>query len=96
MAREDGFTENIISRLQERVAKNLAVLYNHWMQDGGIPIAHATAKNFFIFKSTPDIKGATIDELGPISATSVFFKILEVLIKKRIETGTLGKRIVQL
>ena len=96
MAREDGFTGNIISRLQERVAKNLAMLFNHWMQDGGIPMAHATAKNFFIFKGTPDIKGATIDELRPISATSVFFKILEVIIKKIIETGTLGKRILQL
>ena len=95
MAREDGFTGNIISRLQERVAKNLAMLFNH-MQDGGISMAHATAKNFFFFKSTPDIKGSTIDELRPISATSVFFKILEVIIKKRIETGTLGKRIVQL
>ena len=59
----------------------------NWLENGGIPIPHATAKNFFIFKNTPGVKGATIDELRPISATSIFFKILEIIIKKRIEDG---------
>ena len=50
-----------------------------------MPIIHTTAKNFFIFKGNPKPEGNTIDELRPISATSYMFKLLEIIIKNRIE-----------
>ena len=48
---------------------------------------HATAKNFFIFKGAPKESGNTIDELRPISATSFLFKLLEIVLKGRIDRG---------
>ena len=52
-----------------------------------MPKVHATARNFFIFKGPPKDTGNTIDELRPISATSYLFKLLEIVIKNRIEKG---------
>ena len=46
---------------------------------------HATAKNFFIFKTDSKREGNTIDELRPISAMSFLFKLLEIVIKNRID-----------
>ena len=48
---------------------------------------HATAKNFFIFKGATKESGNTIDELRPISATSFLFKLLEIVLKGRIDRG---------
>ena len=50
-----------------------------------MPTIHTTAKNFFIYKGNPKPEGNTIDELRPISATSYLFKLLEIIIKNRIE-----------
>ena len=52
-----------------------------------MPIVHATARNFFIYKGAPSESGNTIDELRPISATSFLFKLLEIIIKGRIDRG---------
>ena len=52
-----------------------------------MPKIHATARNFFIYKGPPKDSGNTIDELRPISATSYLFKLLEIVIKNRIEKG---------
>jgi hypothetical protein len=57
------------------------------MDNGGIQQIHATAKNFFIYKDMPNPTGNTIDELRPISATSYFFKLLEIILKDRVERG---------
>ena len=51
--KEDGFLGTRINYLQERIARNLTELYNYWLSDGGIPIFHTTARNFFVFKSPP-------------------------------------------
>ena len=50
-----------------------------------MPNVHATAKNFFIFKTDTKKEGNTIDEQRPISATSFLFKLLEIVIKNRID-----------
>jgi len=71
--------------LQELIAKNLTTLINYWINNGGLPNVHATAKNFFIFKTDAKKEGNTIDELRPISATSFLFKLLEIVIKNRID-----------
>ena len=52
-----------------------------------MPIVHATSRNFFIYKGAPSESGNTIDELRPISATSFLFKLLEIIIKGRIDRG---------
>ena len=61
-----------------------------------MPISHATAKNFFIYKGTPNPDGNTIDELRPISATSYLFKLLEIIIKNRIDNGMKNRKIKSL
>ena len=61
-----------------------------------MPIIHTTAKNFFIFKGNPKPKGNTIDELRPISARSYLFKLLEIIIKNRIEQMMENKTIQEL
>jgi hypothetical protein len=61
-----------------------------------MPICHATAKNIFIYKGTPNPNGNTIDELRPISATSYLFKLLEIIIKNRIDGGMSNRRIKSL
>jgi hypothetical protein len=61
-----------------------------------MPICHATAKKFFIYKGTPNPNGNTIDELRPISATSYLFKLLEIIIKNRIDGGMSNRRIKSL
>lgn len=67
--------------------ENIAEILNYWIQNQGMPKVHATARNFFIFKGPPKDTGNTIDELRPISATSYLFKLLEIVIKNRIEKG---------
>ena len=67
------------------IAKNLTTLLNYWINNGGMPNVYATAKNFFIFKTDTKKEGNTIDELRPISATSYLFKLLEIVIKNRID-----------
>ena len=57
---------------------------------------HATARNFFIFKGNAVPGKDTIDQLRPISATSIIFKMLEIVLKKRIEEAVKSKRIKQL
>ena len=96
MERDDGFLNTRISYIQNRIAKNLTTLFNHWLKDGGLPFPHVTSKNFFIFKNLTGKKAASIDELRPISVTSIFFKMLEVILKKRIEDSTKGLRIAKL
>jgi hypothetical protein len=76
-----------VACLHYRIATNLKSLLNYWITNGGMPQVHATAKNFFIYKDTPKPEGNTIDELRPISATSYFFKLLEIILKDRIERG---------
>lgn len=71
-------------------------LLNYWLKRDGIPVIHATAKNFFIFKGKCKEEGNTIDELRPISATSYLFKVLEVIIKNRIENLMQDKLIKEL
>ena len=70
-------------------------MLNYWINNGGLPNVHATAKNFFIFKTDAKKEGNTIDELRPISATSFLFKLLEIVIKNRIDhymdTGIIKK-----
>ena len=51
MERDHGFLDTRISYLQNRIAKNLTALYNYWLEDGGMPHPHVTAKNFFIYKN---------------------------------------------
>lgn len=53
-----------------------------------MPLAHSTAKNFFIYKTAVKKEGNTIDEFRPISATSFLFKLMEIIIKNRIEKLT--------
>lgn len=76
-----------------KVAKSLTTLYNYWLEGEGIPIIHTTARNFFIFKGNTDTHSCTIDQLRPISATSILFKMLEMIIKNRVETSIKAKRI---
>ena len=61
-----------------KVAKSLTTLYNYWLAGEGIPIIHTTARNFFIFKGNTETRSCTIDELRPISATSILFKMLDM------------------
>jgi len=61
-----------------------------------MPICHATAEIFDIYKGTPNPNGNTIDELRPISATSYLFKLLEIIIKNRIDGGMSNRRIKSL
>jgi hypothetical protein len=79
--------QDLVTCLHYRIATNLKSLLNYWITNGGMPQVHATAKNFFIYKDTPKPEGNTIDELRPISATSYFFKLLEIILKDRIERG---------
>ena len=44
-----------------------------------------TAKNFFIYKKQYENGPYSIDEFRPISATSLFYKILEIILKNRID-----------
>ena len=44
-----------------------------------------TAKNFFIYKKQCENGPYFIDEFRPISATSLFYKILEIILKNRID-----------
>ena len=78
-------TRNLIDLLEFNISRNLASLFNLWLSDGHLPAIHATAKNFFIFKNQVDGQLNTIDELRPISATSIFFKLMEIIIKKRLD-----------
>jgi hypothetical protein len=82
--------------LQDLIARNISTLLSHWIRKDGMPIAHATAKNFFIYKTKAKPEGNTIDEFRPISATSFMFKLLEIIIKKRIEDYTATGTILRL
>ena len=79
-----------------KVAKSLTTLYNYWLVGEGIPIIQTTARNFFIFKGNTETRSCTIDQLRPISATSILFKMLEMIIKNRVETSIKTKRIRQI
>ena len=67
------------------MAQNLTALLNYWIEKDGLPQINATAKNFFIFKGDKKEEGNQIDELRPISATTYFFKLMETILKRRIE-----------
>ena len=56
-------------------------MFNYWFQRKEIPKQHDTVRNFFIYKNEVNVNGNTIDEFRPISATSLFFKIIEITIK---------------
>ena len=88
-----GDEETLLGYLQGKISRSLAVLYNYWLERDGLPVIHSTAKNFFIFKGGTNSNLCTIDTLGPISATSIIFKMLEMIIKKRAETSIKAKRI---
>ena len=46
---------------------------------------HATLRNFFIYKELKSPLGNYIEDFRPISATPYFFKLLEMILKSRIE-----------
>ncbi len=47
------------------------------MEHENIPLTHTTSRLIFIYKKSKQESGDFIDELRPISVTSVFFKIIE-------------------
>lgn len=96
LERQSRSDKTLLECLQDKVAKSLTVLYNYWIQGEGIPLVHSTARNFFIYKSDADPKTCTIDQLRPISATSIVFKLMEIVIKNRIEKEVRTKRVKQL
>lgn len=71
-------------------AKNITLVLNYWFQQKSIPPNHATSKIIFIYKNPKDPLGNPLNDFRPISVTSPLFKLMELLIKKRIETLTLN------
>lgn len=77
-----------IDQAQLSIAKNLTNLFNKWLSEKQIPKLHTTNKMFFIYKNISAIQGGTkIEDLRPISVTSILYKILELSIKQHITLG---------
>jgi hypothetical protein len=67
------------------MAKNLTLLLNQWLQRKAIPPEHTTSRLILIAKKPIDKQnGNTLDEFRPLAVTSVLFKLLEVLVHKRL------------
>jgi len=72
--------------LLDTVSLNLTTLINHWLRNKNIPAIHNTARLIFIYKNKRDVvQGNAIDSFRPISITSIFFKLIEHLLKRRID-----------
>jgi hypothetical protein len=68
------------------MAENLANLLNRWLERRTIPHQHLVSRLILILKKPPNIdEGNTLDDYRPISVTSVFYKLLEVIIHRRIK-----------
>jgi hypothetical protein len=74
-----------VSQSQTVLASNIAKLLNSWLSRKQIPTVHSTSRLLLIAKKPIDRQeGNTLDEFRPIAVTSVFFKLLEVIVRTRI------------
>ena len=81
--------EKKADELTKHTAHNLAKILNHWLRNKSIPPLHMTSRLVFIYKDKPDlVNGNTVGSFRPISVTSPLFKLLEIIIHRRIRKLT--------
>ncbi len=70
----------------EIMAENLANILNFWLEHREIPAQHLTSRLIMILKKPINTEqGNTLDDFRPISVTSIFYKLLEKILHRRIK-----------
>ncbi len=74
-----------LADLQQTLAKNLTAILNHWLLRRELPPEHTTSRLMLICKKPINVQeGNTLDEFRPIAVTSIFYKLLEVIVRDRL------------
>ncbi len=68
------------------MAENLANVINSWFEHKSIPLSHLTSRLILILKKPVNLEeGNLLDDFRPISVTSVLFKLIEIIIYRRVK-----------
>lgn len=74
----------------------LSKIINNWLKDEAVPQYILTSRIVLLYKTEKNDDGNSLSDFRPISVTSYIFKLIEKMLKNRIDTGIKNNLIKEL